>query len=292
MHQIENNYLKITAREYGAELTSLIDKRTGTEHLWQANPQVWGWHAPLLFPVIGRCFNDEIIIDGRNYPMEKHGFARKSNFQLLELSEERIVFSLKPNAEISSFYPYKFELLVAYRLQANRLWISYEVINKDDKEIFFSVGGHPAFAVPFTENERFEDYYVEFEQNEDFLYRSYIDAQGFFDGRKEVVLANSNKLNLNANLFDDDALIFKELKSRKVYLKSKINSHSVELDFSEFQYLGLWTKPGANYLCIEPWLGCADSNSGPSELKDKEGITSLATGNRILVLNTASKSVE
>src|SRR4051812_40629744 len=117
MHQIENQHLKISAREYGAELTSVFFKKTATEHLWQADEKIWGWHAPVLFPVVGRCLNDQIIIDGQPYSMEKHGFARKSQFRLLELGDTKMTFSLKESAETLKIYPFRFEFLISYRLK-------------------------------------------------------------------------------------------------------------------------------------------------------------------------------
>ncbi len=274
MHLVENDFIKISAREYGAELTSLFDKRNNTEHLWQANPDVWGWHAPVLFPVVGRCLNDAIIVDGVSYKMEKHGFARKSNFKLLELGETRMVFSLKWSEDTLKIYPYKFELLIAYRLAVNRLHVSYEVVNHDNKPICFSIGGHPAFAVPFLSNEHYEDYYLEFEQIEE-ANRYYINEDGFFDGRKDISLANTNILPLKSNMFRDDALIFKNLKSHTVNIKSKKNEHYLSVDFNGFNQLGLWAKVGAPYVCIEPWLGCADTAGNAIEFKHKEGIISL-----------------
>src|SRR5947208_11505992 len=112
MHKIENEFLNIKVRDFGAELTSVFDKKTNTEHLWQADEKFWAWHAPVLFPVVGRCLNDEILIDGVRYPMEKHGFARKSDFSLLELSETKMIFSLNYSQDSLKCYPYKFEFLI------------------------------------------------------------------------------------------------------------------------------------------------------------------------------------
>ena len=162
MHLIENEFLKVRAREYGAELTSVFDKKNNIEHLWQADEKFWGWHAPVLFPVVGRCLNDEIIVGGVKYAMEKHGFARKSNFKLLELSQEKMIFALTYSNDTLKIYPFKFEFLIGYRLKENELHVSYEVRNKDDKPIYFQLGGHPAFAVPFNANEEYEDYFLEF----------------------------------------------------------------------------------------------------------------------------------
>lgn len=277
MHQIENEFLKIRAREYGAELTSVFDKKNNIEHLWQADEAFWGWHAPVLFPVVGRSLNDEILIDGVKYAIEKHGFARKSNFKLLELSQEKMIFSLTNTDETFKIYPYQFELLIGYRLKGNELHVSYEVRNKDDKQMYFQLGGHPAFAVPFNANEKYEDYFLEFEQTENSA-RHYIDAGGFFDGRTETVLDNGNTINLRNNLFKDDALIFKDLKSRKVSIKSKNHAHTLTVDFTGFNYLGFWAKENAPYVCIEPWLGCADTANQPKEFKAKEGVLMLEPG--------------
>lgn len=274
MHQIENNFLKVRMREYGAELTSIFNKKTGIEHLWQADPAFWVWHAPVLFPVVGRCLNDEITINGTQYPMQKHGFARKSTFKLLELREEKATFSLTANAQTKQLYPYNFEFLISYLLKDNSLQCSYEVINKDTQPLYFQLGGHPAFAVPFRAGEEYEDYHIEFEQAETSL-RHLINTEGFFDGRTEQVLNNSNQIPLTPNLFINDALIFKDLKSRKVTLKSKNHFHQLSVRFNAFQYLGLWAKPGANYVCIEPWLGCADTSNHPVEFSSREGVLAL-----------------
>jgi galactose mutarotase-like enzyme len=285
MHQLKSDFLIIHAREDGAELTSVFDQKNGIEHLWQADPKYWPWHAPVLFPVVGRCLNDTIKVDGKTYPMEKHGFARKSTFELLELSSTRMVFSLKSSGQTREAYPFLFEFLIAYRLEENKLHISYEVINRDTKTIYFAIGGHPAFAAPFLDGEKYEDYYLEFEQTEE-AYRYYINENGFFDGRKDIVLSNTNILPLKKNMFRDDALIFKKLQSRKVTIRSKNNPHYLSVDFSGFKYLGLWAKVDAPYVCIEPWLGCADTEGNNVEFKDREGVIALEKGKEFSVSYT------
>ena len=274
MHKIENTHLRVSAREYGAELISIYNKASNIEHLWQADKTIWGWHSPVLFPVVGRCLNDQVTIDGTTYPMNKHGFGRRSEFKLLELSDTKMVFSLVSSADTLKSYPYRFEFLVSYRLNANTLTVAYEVVNEDVKELYFSLGGHPAFNAPFLPGEKYEDYFIEFERKENSA-RHFIDINGYFDGRKEVILNNSNRLQLKDDLFKDDALIFKDLKSRKATLKSNKNNHYLSVDFTGFSYLGLWAKTNAPYVCIEPWLGCADTANHPTGFKDKEGIIKL-----------------
>lgn len=274
MHQLENEFLRVRIREFGAELTSIFDKKNNIEHLWNADEKFWGWHAPVLFPVIGRCINDELIVDGKRYKMEKHGFARKSTFKLLELSDSKVVFVLNSNAETFKHYPYKFEFLIAYHLDGHQLICSYEVINRDIKPLFFQLGGHPAFAVPFLPAEEYEDYYVELENNED-AERHHINAEGFFDGRRTLVLDNSNCFALERDMFSDDAIIFKDIRSRSATIRSANHAHYLSVHFSDFSYLGFWAKVNAPYLCIEPWIGCADTADEKVELSAKERIVAL-----------------
>lgn len=279
MHRIENEILRVQIREYGAELTGIYNKKTGVEHLWNADETFWPWHAPVLFPIVGRVLNDEISIDGNKYPLEKHGLARKLNFKVLEQNEAKIVFALTYSDETLAIYPYKFEFLTGYRVDGHKLICSYEVINRDTQDIYFSLGGHPAFNVPFNGAGKYEDYYIEFEQAEN-ISRHHIDGEGFFDGRVTPVLQGSNKLPLAPDMFSDDAYIFKDLKSRKVTIKSALSPHSLAVSFPGFDYLGIWAKMGAPYVCIEPWLGCADTAGKPTDYKNKEGVMKLAVGER------------
>ncbi len=274
MHQIENDFLRVKLREYGAELTSVYNKKTNIEHLWNADEKFWGWHAPVLFPVIGRCIDDELVVDGIKHPMEKHGFARKSTFRLMERSDSKIVFALTSNEATLKVYPYQFEFLVAYHLDGHQLICSYEVINRDNKPLFFQLGGHPAFVVPFLSNEDYEDYYIELENTED-AERHHINAEGFFDGRRSLVLDNSNCFQLEKDMFNDDAFIFKDIRSRTVTIRSANHAHYLSVHFSDFNYLGLWAKVNAPYLCIEPWIGCADTEGEKVELSAKERIVAL-----------------
>lgn len=279
MHVIENEFLRVTAREFGAELTSIFDKKNKLERLWKADKEVWGWHAPVLFPVVGVCLNDEITVDGVKYPMQKHGFARKSTFKLLELSDHKMVFSISDTAETMRSYPYKFEFLIGYRLKENELIVSYEVLNKDDKPIYFCIGGHPAFATQLNAGEKYEDYYIQFE-NKETSPRYLINENGLFDGRTAPVLNNTDQISLEPQIFKDDAYIFKDLSSRKATLKSKKNPHYLSMDFKGFNYLGLWAKTNAPYVCIEPWLGCADTAGKNTEFSQKEGVISLPEGEK------------
>lgn len=275
MHTLENDLIRIEVRDLGAELISLFDKKNKIEHMWQADSAFWGWHAPVLFPVVGRCLNDQIQIDGRAYSMEKHGFARKSDFRLVEQLPDLLHFALSPSEKTLAIYPYDFDFHIFYEIKGNYLIQTFEVDNKGKETMYFQLGGHPAFAVPFLPGEKYEDYYIEFEKDTK-LDREYINEDGFFNGATDKVLSESNRLPLQKDMFGNDAIIFKDLNSRKVTIRSDSHAHSLTVEFPAFNYLGLWAKVNAPYVCIEPWLGCADTAGKPTAFRDKEGILSLA----------------
>lgn len=274
---LSNDILSVEFRSQGAELTSILHKPTGTEHLWQGDPAVWGWHAPNLFPVVGGCLNNQILVDGVAYPMGRHGFARQSVFDLVEQTETRARFVLTDSDETRQSYPYRFEFIIEYALEGNTLSVTYRVRNTDDKPIFFSVGAHPAFNVPFGSGETYQDYWLEFEHDEP-LTTHLLSKDGYFTGETKPIAMQGNRLPLTKHLFDQDALVIKELQSRRVSIRSKNHDRVLTVTFNDFQYLGLWAKPGAPFVCIEPWLGCADSVGEPVELSQREAIQQVPVG--------------
>jgi len=278
MHTINNTVLRINVSEKGAELTSLFHLPSHTEHLWQADNKWWGWHAPVLFPIIGRCLNDELTIDGKKYPLEKHGFARHALFSCVAKTENELQFVLSENEATLNVFPYPFRFKIIYRLDENTLIQSYEIENTGNDTMYFSVGAHPAFNVPFYPNETFEDYHIQFEKQEA-LERHHINSEGFFDGRKSIVSIDG-RINLHPALFNDDALIFKNHQSRALSIESRNHQQQLSIKFEGFPYLGIWTKEGAPYVCIEPWYGCADTSNLATEFKKKEGILSLTKGEK------------
>ena len=224
MTTLENNHLRVFIQPKGAELTSIFHKANGIEHLWQADPTVWGWHAPNLFPVVGGCLNNEILVDGETYPMQRHGFTRQSLFETTESTLTYAIFTLRANDNTRAQFPYEFEFQIIYELDGPRLNVTYRVVNQDDKTIYFSVGAHPAFAVPFNASEAYEDYHLEFD-NDESLETHMLSAEGYFTGETkpvptESLNATGCRLPLTAHLFDDDALVFKNITSRRVTLRS------------------------------------------------------------------------
>ncbi|HEY4327291.1 MAG TPA: aldose 1-epimerase family protein [Mucilaginibacter sp.] len=277
MATIENEFLKVEINTMGAQLTSVYNKQNNTEHLWQADAKIWGYHAPNLFPVVGALINDELLVDGKTYHMGRHGFARQSEFILLENDEDNASYSLPSCEKTLAVYPYRFDFQVLYTIIENALRITYKLINHDKKTIYFSVGGHPAFNVPFNKGEKYEDYYIEFETEEK-LKTHLLAPEGFFNGETRPVPTPGNKLYLTKDMFDNDALVFKNLKSREICIKSDKHEQSISVEFPHFNYLGIWAKGGGDFVCIEPWLGCADTVGKHVDISQKEDIQSLKPG--------------
>ncbi len=277
MTTIENEYLKAEIDSTGAQLSSLINKATGVEQIWQA-AEAWPWHAPNLFPIIGSLINNQIIVDGKPYTiLQRHGFARHSEFLVLDAEVAHAKFSLPYSDHTMAIYPFKFDLHVIYDLIDNALRVTFKIINLDDNAIYFSVGGHPAFNVPFHKDEQYEDYYLEFETEEP-LVEHLLSADGFLSGETRPVKLDGKNLQLTRELFLNDALIFKHLKSHQITIRSHKHSNSISVQFPHFPYLGIWAKTGSDFVCIEPWLGHADIAGAPVEFKKKEGVQKLEHG--------------
>ncbi|WP_372919838.1 aldose 1-epimerase family protein [Salegentibacter sp.] len=278
MQQIKNEFLSISVNPVGAELSSIKNLETGVEHLWQGDPEIWASQAPNLFPVIGVLKNGEYIFEGKTYKMPKHGFVRyNENIELKSKTEDELIFELNYSEESSKQYPFKFRFEIGFILKDKSIEVSHRIYNLDDKTIYFSLGGHPAFNAPISVNEVYEDYYLEFDQKLDL--RSYLlNEEGLISEKTVGILDNENKIRLKKDLFENDALIFKNIPSKKVSLKSKNSGTVLSVEYKDFKNLGIWAKPGAPYVCIEPWLGIADVEGTDQNLKTKEGMEQLEPG--------------
>ncbi len=270
---IRNGALEISVDTRGAELTGLISLSDRMERLWQADPKIWPRHAPILFPIVGKLENDQCKIGTDVYTLSQHGFARDCEFKLLDRQPDRLLYQLSSDEQTLKKYPYRFELNVRYELRNNDLNIEYLVRNIDRQTIWFSIGAHPGFNCPFRPGEMLSDYSLEFDKPENAA-RHFLE-DGVFSGKTERILNNTRLLPLTQDLFDHDAVIFKNLRSKKVALKSKNGAAGISVAFDGFPYLGIWSKPGAHFVCIEPWCGVADTKGRGGDFRKKEGIISL-----------------
>jgi galactose mutarotase-like enzyme len=289
MHTLKNDLLQIHIKSIGAELCAISSVKNNNAFLWNADPNVWGSHAPNLFPIIGCMKDDNYMYDNKNYKMPKHGFVRHNNdLTVKNQSETDITFLLTSSDALYEMYPFNFEFEISYTIKNNMLTISHFVKSLDNKTMYFSIGGHPAFTCPLYKDEDYTDYYLEFDSLE--TSPSYLlnMDNGLVTNRTKPVFTDGNMINLHGDLFNDDALIFKDLKSRKITLKHKTNGAVLSVTYKDFPYLGIWAKPNAPYVCIEPWLGIADSETTNQKIEDKEGIISLEPGS----VFSASYSIE
>lgn len=276
MHSLENDKLKITIKDVGAELCEIKSVKHNTHFMWDANPAVWGSFAPNLFPIIGALKEDTYTFENQKYRLPKHGFVRNNNqIKLLEQTPHSLTFGLTYSDDSLKIYPFKFQFAITYTLKDNSIAVLHTVKNLDDKAMYFSIGGHPAFKCPVFENENYDDYTLEFEHVENSKTHLINMANGLISSKTKPIFSNTNILKLTHELFNDDALIFKDLKSKKATLKSNKNGEILTLSYHGFNYLGIWAKPNGNYVCIEPWLGIADSEITNQNFKDKEGILKL-----------------
>ena len=274
---IQNDYLSVSIQKKGAELCCFRSKKSGTEFMWNGDPTIWGSYAPVLFPIIGCLKDNEFFFNGKRGTVPKHGFIRNNEELIVtQINEFAVEFSFKYSERTLENYPFMFEFTVRYQLVGNSLEVHHFIQNHSATDpLYYSVGGHPAFKCPFYENETYEDYYLEFEQEET-VDTWEVTKDGLIDTTTKPLLVQQRKLSLYPTIFQNDALILKTLKSRSVQLRSKNHSTYLQVDFEDFNNLGLWAKPNSHFICIEPWLGISDNVLATKEISKKEGILSLA----------------
>ncbi|WP_055436998.1 aldose 1-epimerase family protein [Lacinutrix algicola] len=276
MFELSNSILKIKVKPIGAELCEISSVKNKKQFMWHADPDVWGSFAPNLFPIIGALKDETYIYNGTKYNMPKHGFIRHSkDIKLIKETENSLSFSLTYNEDLLKIYPFKFEYIITYTLIDNTLDINYTIKNLDNKSIYFSIGGHPAFKCPLYKDENYTDYNLVFETEETSKTHLLNTETGLVKNETKPIFNTKNSIQLKSDLFNNDALIFKDLKSRKVALVSDLHGEILNVTFKDFNYLGLWAKPNASYVCIEPWLGIADHENASQNITEKEGIIKL-----------------
>ncbi|MGL4912024.1 MAG: aldose 1-epimerase family protein [Romboutsia sp.] len=278
MYILENENLIIESKSSGAELTRIFSTKLNKEILWNADSNFWGRHSPILFPIVGKLQDNETVIEDSTYNMSQHGFARDMDFDILNRDENTITYKLVSNSNTKKLYPYSFELLVKYTLLNSSVEIQWTVINTDDKEIYFSIGAHPAFNLNFNNCDSLSDYYLEFKHrgNVDkiLLNGPYADNKVSIEDIKTLSICNDS--------FKNDALIYTNID--QISLRSNKCNEVIKVDFKDFPLVGIWTpyyketNSTAPFLCIEPWYGLADSVDYNKTFKNKNYINTLSIG--------------
>ena len=272
-YEIKNEFIKAKIKSFGAELNSLQKCGKDLEYIWQGDAKYWARHSPILFPIVGRLKKDNYFYKNQKYNMSQHGFARDKEFEVVNQTDSFIKFKLSSDEKSLEIYPFDFELYLSYKLEKSCLIISYKVVNKSDDKMLFSIGAHPAFNWSLEKDLKKEDYFLEFEINNSKRY--FLNELGLVYDSMDLEF-KEKKLFLNEELFKNDALVFNDLNIKKLIFKNIKNENFIKLNFENFPYLGIWSKPsGAPFLCIEPWFGVADENSSNQNLEEKKGMINL-----------------
>jgi galactose mutarotase-like enzyme len=253
----------------GAELFSL--KSDSTEYMWEGNPEFWGKHSPVLFPIVGTLKDNNYTINGKQYNLPRHGFARDNEFAIKHKEDNKVVFSLVSSDKTKEVYPFDFELELIYTLADSTLTLDYLITNHSDGPMPFCIGAHPAFALPGN----FESYSLVFEKDEPLVSVQLVDD--LLSDITAEIPSHSGVLPLQHSLFANDALIFRSLESRAITI-TKEGKDYLKVSYSKFPHLGIWTKLGAPFICIEPWQGYSDTANASGDFFNKEGEVTLQPG--------------
>lgn len=278
MNRIENEYLSIGINQKGAELASVYDKNRSLQLLWQADPEYWGRHSCILFPFIGKLKSGQYEYNGQIFHLGQHGFVRNREYQLISQSRNKLSFSYHSTLEDLKIYPFSFESIISYEIVNRSVSVTYQIINRDNKKMYFSIGAHPGFTCPIDQSKKRSNYKLVFNKSEN-AHTLELDENGLISESTRIILDGTDTLGLADNLFDRDALIFQNLKSTQVTLVDDLENKIWTFDFEGFQYLGIWSKNRESpFICIEPWYGLADYHNATGRVEEKIGIEQLASG--------------
>jgi galactose mutarotase-like enzyme len=275
MLSIASDGLSARIATIGAELQDLTDA-SGQRLQWGGDPAVWAGRAPILFPIVGELADGHYRLDGRLYPMGRHGFARRASFDVVSHDEVSAVLRLAANDATRAVYPFEFTFDVAFTLSAATLTVAATVANRGDTPMPASIGFHPAFRWPLPFGQPRDEHVIRFAHDEPEPVRR-LGVDGLLKREGFPTPIERDTLVLRDDLFVDDALILDRLVSRCVTYGASAGP-KIEMSFDDFTTLGVWTKPGAEFICIEPWQGVADPAGFQGELRDKPGIVIVEPG--------------
>lgn len=275
LHTISDGHLKAVISEHGAELQSVT--RDGKEYLYDGS-SVWKERSPFLFPIVGRLRDEWYEYEGKRYEMGGHGFGRHKDFEYMGGEKNRAVFMLKDDEQTRACYPFSFEAYIIFVIENDILSVTYDVKNTNDGPMYFSIGAHDGYRCPMEEGESFTDYKLVFEKKENINAEGMVKPNTLVGPEGWKFLNDENEKDLDYSFFETDAVVLLEQKSHSLTLVSKKSGRGVEVCFPGFPMLGIWTRPNAPYLCIEPWFGVCDRYDHNHKLTEKYGIQKLEKG--------------
>ena len=277
-YTIENEYIRLTVDTFGAQIVSVIRKCDGVEHMWQADPTVWGYHSPILFPHAGKVVDGVIEAKGGRYESGQHGFARLMEHEAVDKTQDTIVLELCSNEETLKKFPYEFRLQSAFTIEGDTVHHTLSVENLDEEKLPFGIGFHPAFALPFDDGHTAGDYELRFSEMESPLCLG-CRPKGLVHGDCYYLGTNIQTIPIDENLFADDSHCMVNLRSRTLGLYEKGTGRGVVCDISDFPYTLIWSKPGMpRFLCIEPWQSLPSPENGSSDWNAKPAAAILLPG--------------
>ena len=276
--KLENQRLGVELSEMGAEASRMYDKKTGAEILWEADPAYWKRHSPVLFPNVGKTYHNTVLINGTHYPTSQHGFARDSSFKCICKKDDAASFLLVSSDETKEVYPFDFELVISYTLQENSLRVEWEVRNPGDEDMYFTIGGHPAFRFAKSEEKK-EDYILRFPGKDSLEYILIDMDEAAADPSKVYKLELKDECcPVTEEMFENDALIFDNGQIEEVWICRKDGTPYVGVKCEGFPNFGIWSVKDAPFVCLEPWMGRCDDIGFNGELSQKPNVNKVAPG--------------
>ena len=279
---ISNEYLKVKINTHGAEINS-VQNSDGLEYIWFGDKKYWARHAPILFPIVGRLKDNQYTYDGKTYEMGQHGFARDMEFIVANQGEKWIDLQLVSNEETKKMYPFDFKLIIHYELNDHKLTTNINVYNTDTKEMYFSVGAHPAFNVPLVQDgsEQYDDYFVKFANKGEYDQIQFDVPYANLENIEKIEL--DQPIQLFPELFYDDAKVI-EIKNREftTTLSSDVSNHGVTMTGYNTKYGGIWSAKDAPFVCLEPWWGIADDIHTDGKIEHKVGINNISPNEKFV----------
>lgn len=281
MHTLKNEILTVQVKEHGAELASI--RKGSVEYLWQADPMFWGRHSPVLFPIVGSVWEKRYRVDGREFELGQHGFARDMDFIMVEGGEDEVRYRLESTEDTLKKYPWPFVLEIAYRLHGNMIDVIWEVSNPGNEDMYFQIGAHPAFNYPDYDPQTVERGFLSFDRDEG-LECIRIKEKGCVDAETlyPLDIPADGLLPLTRETFDKiDTIMLQDGQIGSVALYRTDRTPWLKLSF-EAPVVGIWSPPGKNapFICLEPWYGRCDRAGYEGDYRDRDWVNRLAPGER------------
>lgn len=280
-HSIENEFLIVTVDTLGAELVSVVDRATGAEMMWQADPEVWGRHAPILFPYCGRLKDGQYTLDGQVYQGGQHGFARDMEHEPVRTEKGIMTFVLRSNEETRKKLPRDFEMETTFVLHGRTLRQNVKVKNTGDKELRFGLGYHPGFAIPFDDVHTTEDYELRFDKAQTPLVIETGATSGLVTGETRVMMQKGKTIALNDRMFDVDSTCMGQLNANSLSIVEKKSGKQITVGIKGFPYTLIWSaagNPNLKFICIEPWHTLPDREDADGDWNHKPCAQQLQPG--------------